>query len=155
MGMMNRIYQLASDLLIERPVQGKTLAELRGELEASGRQAQQRLATAGNLQENRQTLRHIIGIERWGQRRLQVALGEPLVMDESDHYVPAGRAGWDGLRHAFRETRQETVTLVQRLEAAGVDRDRTIPHNQWGDLSVHGWLNYLNGHASRDVKRIK
>lgn len=155
MGLRDKLYQLASNLILERPVQDKKLAELREELEASGREAQQLLAVAGDLQENRETLRHVIGIERWGQRRLQVALGEPLLMDESDKYFPVEHAGWDKLRQTFQETRQETVTLVCKLEEVDVSRDLTIPHNQWGDLSVNGWLNYLNGHASRDVKRIK
>lgn len=154
MGLKNRLFHVIADLLVERPVRNKTLAELREDLDNSGREAQQRLVAAADTQQNREVLRHVIGIERWGRRRLQVALGEPLVMDESDEYYPAEDAGWDQLRDIFRETRQKTVTIVKKLDKANVGRDVTIPHNQWGNLSVYGWLHYLNGHANRDVNGI-
>lgn len=154
MGLTEKAFDLLGDLLLERPAQGKTLAAFREEMEAAGREAQQRLAEAAGTPKNVETLRHIIGIERWGQRRLQVALGEPLVMDESDCYYPPPEAGWDQLRETFRETRRETVALAHRLDKADVGRDVTVPHNQWGDLTVYGWLNYLNGHANRDMKGI-
>ena len=154
MGLVQKAFDLLGHLLLERPAQDKTLADFREEMEAAGRDAQQQLAEAGGTPENVESLRHIIGIERWGQRRLQVALGERLVMDESDRYYPPAAAGWEQLRETFRETRQETVTLVRRLDVADVGRDVTVPHNQWGELTVYGWLNYLNGHANRDMKGI-
>lgn len=154
MGLVEKVFDLVGHLLLERPARDKTLANFREEMEAAGRDAQQRLAKAADTPENVEALRHIIGIERWGQRRLQVALGEPLVMDESDCYYPPTDAGWDQLRETFRETRQETVALVRRLGEADVGRDVKVPHNQWGDLTVRGWLSYLNGHANRDMKGI-
>jgi hypothetical protein len=154
MGLMDRVSQLLADLLLERPVRNKMLGEIREELNSSGREAQQRLATAADTGENREVLRHIIGIERWGQRRLQVALGEPLLIDESDPYYPAGDASWEELQAMFQETRRKTVAIAGELDQANVGRELTVPHNQWGNLTVYGWFQYLQGHANRDVKRI-
>lgn len=154
MGLIERALHLLGNLLLERPTQGKTLADFRREIESAGRDALQRLAAADDTPENVEALRHIIGIERWGQRRLQVALGEPLIMDESDRYYPPTNTGWDQLQQEFRQARQETVALAHRLEEADVCRGVKVPHNQWGALTVCGWLNYLNGHANRDVKGI-
>ena len=151
MRIMDKLFELVAGILLERPVRHRTLSEIRDELVLSGQQAQEHLATAAATPENRETLRHVIGIERWGQNRLQNALGEPLVMDESDEYFPAGDTKWETLREAFRETRRETVALAAKLDQANIDRELAIPHNQWGDLSVHGWLNYLKTHAARDV----
>ncbi len=85
---------------------------------------------------------------------MQVALGEPLLIDESDRYLPPADIPWDELRRCFLETRRETLGLVRRLEEANVGRDVTVPHNQWGDLTVYGWLNYLKGHAHRDLRAV-
>jgi hypothetical protein len=154
MGLIERAFNLLGDLLLERPAQGKTLADFRREIESAGRDALQRLAVVDDTVENVEALRHIIGIERWGQRRLRVALGEPLIMDESDRYYPPTETSWDQLRQEFRQVRRETVALAHKLEEAEVCRDVKVPHNQWGALTVYGWLNYLNGHANRDVKGI-
>jgi hypothetical protein len=154
MGLMDRVSRLLADLLLERPVRDKTLAEIRTELDSSGREAQQRLATVADTAQNREALGHIIGIERWGQRRLQVALGEPLLMDESDGYYPAGDASWEQLQELFQETRRHTVAIAGELDQANVGRALAVPHNQWGNLTVYGWLHYLQSHANRDMKRI-
>jgi hypothetical protein len=154
MGLVDKVFHLLGKLLMERPARDKSLADLREELQVTGREAQQHLDGIDDTSQNREALRHVIAIERWGQRRLEVALGEPLVMDESDEYTPAEDVGWDRLQEAFRETRQKTVTLARKLDEEGVDHEQTVPHNQWGDLSVHGWLYYLNFHANRDVKQL-
>ena len=155
MGLVDKVFDWLGNLLLERPARDKPLSSFREELAKAGQDAQQQLQEAADTPENREALRHVIAIERWGQRRLQVALGERLVMDESDAYYPAADAGWDQLRETFLKTRRETLSLTHELDEAGVGRDVKVPHNQWGDLSVYGWLQYLKGHASRDVKKIK
>lgn len=155
MGFKEKLFHLVGKFLLERPGHKRTLAELTEELETSGRTAMERLATAADNPKNRQNLRHVIGIERWGQRRLKVALGEPFVMDKSDAYFPAADIGWDELRETFRTTREETVALARELQQAGVDPDLKVRHNQWGALSVQGWLYYLNFHANGDLKKMK
>lgn len=142
------------NLIIERPGRKRTLAEWSQKLAQDGEAIQQQVATIQSPQA-KATLRHITGIERWGQRRLQVALGEPFVRDEYDGYQPDGDADIASVRAAFRTTRAATVALVQTLAAAGVDAQVTVPHNQFGPLSVRGWLSYLNGHANLESKRIR
>lgn len=142
------------NLLLERPGRKVALADWAQKLTKSGAAIDQRAAktktpSAGD------TLRHITSIERWGQRRLQVALGEPLLVDESDDYVPALDPDLAKMRDTFRTTRQATVALVQKLAAANVNPQLTIPHNQFGPLTVRGWLSYLNTHASIESQRIR
>lgn len=152
MGITDTLFHLLGDLLFERPAQKKSIEELRTLLQESHRAALQTIEEAPDTDENREILRHVIGIERWGQRRLRVALGEPPIMDEYDAYRPTEDSGMPALRDAFDETRQETIALTHELARAnGIT---TVRHNQWGELAVRGWLNYLNGHAQRDIKRL-
>jgi len=144
----------AVNLLLERPGRKIALSDWAQKLSKSGAAIDQRAAktktpSAGD------TLRHITSIERWGQRRLQVALGEPLLTDESDDYVLAPEPDLAKAREIFRTTRQATVALVQKLAAAHVDPQLTIPHNQFGPLTIGGWLSYLNTHASLESQRIR
>ena len=141
-------------LLIERPAKKWTLTQLATRLEAAGQQMEQRMAEAGDAQPNREKACHIIGIERWGQRRLQVALGEPLIVDKYHAYRPGPDLDWQELRAEFHATRQDTIALVHRIDKAGADTV-LVPHNDFGNLSVRGWLRYLDKHASIEGKRIK
>ena len=98
---------------------------------------------------------HIIGIERWGNSRLKVALGEPLMMDEYNNYRPAREATWHELKEELGKTRAQTVQLLGELESSNVDVSKTIAHNQHGDLSIKGWVRYINMHADFESKRLK
>lgn len=140
-------------LFVERGGRQLPLAAWSEKLAQSGETIRQRVADKQTPQAIT-TLRHIIGIERWGQRRLQVALGEPFVQDEYDHYQPAAM-DMTTVREEFRTTRQATVTLAQKLAAAGVAEQVTIRHNQFGPITIRGWLNYLNTHANFESKRIR
>jgi len=142
------------DFMVERPGRKLPLAAWSQKLAESGEEITKRVATVQTPQAAA-TLRHITGIERWGQRRLQVALGEPFAQDEYDGYQPAADADIATLREQFRTTRQATVALAQKLAAAGVSDQVKIRHNQLGPLTVRGWLNYLNTHASWESKRIR
>jgi hypothetical protein len=142
------------NFFIERQAKKTKLAELAGRLEAGGERLEQRLAQASDSQKNRKKLSHVIGIERWGQRRLQAALGEPLLRDEYDGYRPAPELDWQGLQVEFQTTRQETVALARQLEQAGAE-DTRVRHNEMEELSTRGWLHYLNGHADMECKRLK
>jgi hypothetical protein len=142
------------NLMVERPGRKLPLAGWAQKLAESGEAINKRVATAQTPQ-GAATLRHITGIERWGQRRLQVALGEPFVLDEYDGYQPAADADLATLREAFRTTRQATVELAQKLAAAGVSDEVKIRHNQFGPVTVRGWLSYLTTHANFESKRIR
>jgi hypothetical protein len=154
MTLQSKLKSWIAGFLIERPAKKLTLAQLAASLEASGLQMEQRMVESGDTPSNRERAYHIIGIERWGQRRLQVALGGELIMDRYHEYRPAPDLDWQELRATFRATRQDTIALVERIEKAGVDAV-LVPHNDFGDLSVRGWLRYLDYHASLEGKRIK
>lgn len=154
MGITDTLFHLLGDLLFERPAQKKSIEELRTSLQESHRAALQTIEEAPDTDENREILRHVIGIERWGQRRLRVALGEPLVMDEYDEYRPAKDTSLPALQESFDETRRDTIKITHELAGTHGNGATTVPHNQWGDLSVRGWLNYLNSHARRDIKGL-
>lgn len=155
MAITEKIFNLLGKLLFERPARNRSLKELTGDLAETGEAAERRIGSARDTAGNRETLRHVIAIERWGQRRLKVFLGEPFVRNECDEYYPAAGADLDALQERFAETRAKTLALARRLQEAGADGERTVLHNQWGMLSAKGWLNYLNGHAKRDVKGLK
>lgn len=147
---VNRIMQGLAGLILNRSTSLKSLA---AQLEATGRVVLDRAGQAADTEHNRRVLSHIVGIERWGQRRLSVFLGEPLVMDEYDSYRPERGTSWAELKAQFETTRAQTLSLVQRLEAA--QPSQTVPHNQFGPLSAAGWLRYLNLHAAMESRKIR
>lgn len=142
------------NLMVERPGRKLPLAAWAQKLAESGDAINKRVAD-NQTPQAAATLRHITGIERWGQRRLQVALGEPLLLDEYDHYQPPATADLATLREEFRTTRQATVALAQKLAAAGISDQVKIRHNQFGPITVRGWLSYLTTHANFESKRIR
>lgn len=155
MALKQRLFGLVAGVLFERPAGKLTLDALAARLAAGGGTVEARAAAAADTPANRRQLAHIIGIERWGQRRLRTLLGEPLVRDESDVYQPGEDLALDDLRAAFRATREGTVALASELIRAGVPRERTVPHNDFGPLSLGGWLLYLTQHATRESTRLR
>ncbi len=113
------------------------------------------MARTKNAEFAQPLLRHITGIERWGQSRLRAFLGAPLVRDEYDDYRPGKELDLDGQRSAFRETRDETIELVRQIAKANVPDSVTVAHNDFGPLSVRGWLRYLDAHASLESKKLR
>ena len=153
--MKNWLQSIATGLLLERPAQKLSLDEHAAQLESSGVRLAQRYAVATDTGANREHLRHVIGIERWGQRRLEVFLGAPLAMDEYDGYCPASDLGWAALQDEFKATREKTVALARELAAAKLDTSPTVPHNQYGKLTAYAWLHYLDTHANLESERIE
>ncbi|MCS6881495.1 MAG: hypothetical protein RMK84_11010 [Oscillochloridaceae bacterium] len=153
--MANPLVPAIRNLFLERPARKRDYAYFAGRLEASGKELEARFAAAADSPENRRQLRHIVGLERWGQRRLRTALGEPPVQDEMDRYAPPGGQSLLDLRAAFAATRRETVVLIRQLETRGVPPDWVIPHNEYGPLTLRAWLHYLDLHARLEGKRIK
>ena len=149
---LQRLIGLFRSTIAERQAKAKGFDELAAELEASGRDLDARLDGIPDTAANREAIAHWAGIERWGQRRLQVPLGEPFVLDAYHGYRPDTEAGVQELRRALAQTRRETVALVQRLKEAGVDPATTVRHNDLGELSVRGWLAYLEQHPRQESK---
>ena len=154
MGLRDTLTDAVSGLLLERPFKNKDMAEIAQELDLAGGRLKRTFAAAKDNPDNRRLLSHIVGMERWGQSRLRVALGEPLTMDEYDGYRPPRESTWPALQDAFSETRQQTVAVVQQLGKANV-ADVKVPHNQFGPLSVRSWLRYLEMHANLEAKKLK
>jgi hypothetical protein len=130
-----------------------TTAELADVLEANGRTLSQRFAAQADGPKLRETLRHVIGIERWGQRRLRVALGEPFEPGGHRPYRPSDDADLDRLRVAFATTRADSVALARKLAAPDVDPELRIRHDDLNELGVNAWLAYLDGHANIEARR--
>lgn len=141
--------------IIQLQIRNKSLDQLTARAEESGKTILTRLADKSDTPQNRQYLRHIIGIERWGQRRLKTLLGEPAIQDEYDGYQPAETLDFKALRNAFKQTRTETVVLVRKLQKKGVAEKGTANHNGMGDVSVPIWLGYLTTHANFESKRLR
>lgn len=155
MGFKEAFFQGVANLIIERPAKNKSLEQWRDQLSKTGVKIEQRAAAVPDSAKARNVMRHITGIERWGQSRLRVFLGAPYVRDEYDTYRPDATLNLKEQIAAFHETRAETIELVRRLEAAGSALPAAVEHNDFGPLSARGWLAYLNSHASREITRIK
>ena len=159
MGIKEALFQGVASLIIERPAKNKSLAQWRETLAANGAAIEQRAAAATDAAKAQNVLRHITGIERWGQNRLRVFLGAPYVRDEYDGYRPGETLDLKGQIAAFHETRAETVELVRQvqaeLQADGSALPAAVEHNDFGPLSARGWVAYLDSHANRESTRIK
>ena len=151
---MNYLFKFAATLMFENPARNKSFAELRQRLEASGAEILERCAKAGDSTNSRKVLAHIITIERWGANRLAVMLGDkPLELDSSRAYAPDSTGTWLQLLGEFRDTRAATVNLTARLEAS--NPTKTVPHNQFGEVSGRGWAQYLTSHAHLESRKIR
>lgn len=137
----------------ERQAGDKAAEELITALIASGTAVAERMARATDTPGNREAAAHIIGIERWGARRLRTALGDVALNDEYDAYRPDGEHDMATLAATFAEAREQTLALAQ--QAANLPPSVTARHNDLGDLSVKGWLVYLESHATRELRRLR
>ncbi len=142
--------------LLERPARRQSLVAQLGKLETVGQKLEARLGRASGTPKDQETLRHIVGIERWGQRRVvHIADGgapDDVVIDSYGPYRPT-EEGWDALIYAFRETRQQTLATVRELDDSQLSLK--VPHNDFGPLSVGAWLRYLRTHATLEGRRVK
>ena len=147
------ISQAIGPHVLEWAIRGSSLEDLTAELEAAGKRNLQQLMEKMPTERNYKQLNHIIGIERWGQQRLRVALGDPFRTDEYDAYRPPLGLSWNELHDVFDQTRQETLVLANRLIELGA-LDEKVLHNNLGDLSVKQWLYYLRIHANTEMWRM-
>jgi hypothetical protein len=153
--MSNPIQSLIITLLLEGPGRKMSLAQHAERFERSGQDILKRAQSAAPTPANRETLAHITGLERWGQRRLRSFLGQPPAADEYDGYRPGVNLEWTALQAEFAATRQATVDLARELDARQVRPDARVDHNQFGGLTATGWLQYLRQHAGLESKKIK
>ena len=145
---LDSIFRFVAGVFFENPANRKSFAQLRSDLDSSGSRLRSRFESG---KPNSKLLSHVIQIERWGQNQLRSTLQEvPFEVDGSSRYAPDPALGWQELRLEFDNTRQATLELVDRLERANPG---PVAHNQFGLISVKGWLGYLNSHANLEVKR--
>lgn len=135
----------------EWKAKGRSYADLLAQFEQNQTVVTPRMEEAKDMAFNRSRAVHVIGIERWGTHRLRVLLGEPLVMDEYDGYAPSKELSMGELAEEFTKTRTETLALIRELQANGINLDQTVKHNEVGDLSLRGWLFYLENHMGRET----
>ena len=155
MGVKETIMHAAAGFFMERPGRAKSMEAWKTALESSAPAIDARAVAAKDPVQASKVLRHISGIERWGQRRLQIFLGAAPVYDDYDAYRPETTLTLAEQRDFFRRTRAATVALVEQLQAAQISDDARAPHNDFGPLSVRGWLSYLDMHATMESKKIR
>lgn len=143
--MLDTVFRMGGAVAFELPSRRFSIDALIERLQTTAETVASRIVAAEDDPKKREAARHLIGIERWGQARLSVGLGEPFVMDEYDDYRPPADLPWESMPEAFESTRVETVALAHALRDARFQG--TVLHNQWGELSVRGWLLYLSRHA--------
>ncbi|WP_102128109.1 DNA-binding protein [Deinococcus planocerae] len=142
--------------VFERPAARASYTELGQALERGGNLIAGRAARAADTEANRGTLTHIIGIERWGQNRLRVALGQrEFERDEHHPYKPPAGVTLRELQDLLSQTRSQTVDLTRQLHAAPPPEGTTVEHNSLGPLTPKGWLRYLNQHADLESRRLR
>ena len=152
---MSLLTTIMRQLMFERPARKLDYGDFARILREKGGAVEARIEKGNGEGKQHSALTHVIGIEKWAQSRVRAGLGEPLNMDEEyTVYRPAKGTDWSDLLPIFRETRAESVALAEELSAENVPPEKTVPHNQFGDMTMRGWLQYIIGHADFESKRI-
>lgn len=152
--MPNPLVGLFVGALVERPARRMGPAALVARLEAGRAGVPALLEGAGDAAAVKQ-LRHVIGIERWGQRRLRVALGDVAYQrDEHQAYLPSEAETRAQLLERFDAVRVETVDLARRLVAEARLGEK-VEHNALGPVTALGWLRYLQMHGEWEARRAR
>ncbi|MEO0563070.1 MAG: hypothetical protein AAF125_13260, partial [Chloroflexota bacterium] len=73
--------------------------------------------------------------------------------DEYDGYRPPQDTPFDALPDTFEATRAETIKLLNALKA--VSDPASVHHNDYGPLTVNGWLKYLDRHANLSAMLVR
>ncbi len=152
MKLREQVLRLAKPILFEWPGNKMSLDEHITALVRATVPIENRIRKA-RTPEAEEIIRHIIGIERWGQNRLQVAFGNRLVMDDHHGYKPPPGLSKNALLVEFRNTRVKTIELAHNLKST-IDPQH-IPHNSLGMLTTRGWLQYLRLHADFESYRLR
>jgi hypothetical protein len=142
-------------VILERSNRNLTYEKAIDNLRKSGESTANRIGNSPDTPKNRKQVAHIIGIERWGQQRLRVAQGEPLVIDECDGYEPAETLSMAELRQAFESARKETIALIEEMQRNTIPLDRKVFHNDAKEMTLRSWFGYLGVHADRESMRIR
>ena len=148
-----RVENVVADLLLELPARNLSLKGQLESLERSGKLLSERLKTLPDTSGNREQLRHILSLERWGTNRLRVFAGAAFERDRSSLYRPEEHLDWNELREDFSNARAELLEVGRSLE--NTLPGQKVEHNQMGPLSRGAWLRYLDTHASLEGLKFK
>lgn len=140
---------------VRRKARGRSLEEIVSSLEEFGADLDERIAASPDTPGNREAVNHWVGIERWSQRRLRVAQGDPPLQDRYHGYREPEGASLEELRRAMQTTRAGTLELARELRRAGFDPQLTVRHNDLGELTVPEWFAYIDDHTRREVIRLR
>jgi hypothetical protein len=152
--MANPIVRFFLQVFVERPARRLGAEGLIPRLDAA-REAVPALLAGADDASARAQLRHVIGIERWGQRRLRVALGDvAFEADAHQPYLPPEDEALPALLDRFGAVRADTVALARRVADEGRGAER-VEHNSLGPVTALGWLRYLQLHGEFELKRAK
>ena len=152
--MANPIARFFAHRLLERPAARIGVDALVERLEAT-RGPLAAYAEAAEEAAARKQLRHVVAIERWGQNRLRVALGDvAFERDESRAYAPPEEEPLAQLIERFDAVRAETVAVGRRVASADAGATK-VEHNSLGPISARAWLRYLQMHGELELKRAK
>ncbi len=151
---MSFITKIFASMMFERPARKHNYQEFARLLDEKGKVIESRIEKGDGSGKQHSTLTHVIGIEKWAQSRIRVALGDAYKQEEYMVYRPAKETAWADLLPIFRETRAESVALAKQLAAKNVPIDTKVQHNQFDDFSTRAWLQYIMGHADFESKRI-
>lgn len=155
MGVLQRLIGAMLRPRVRGKARGRGFLDLARQLRESGELVGKRFLLARDTAGNREAINHIVGIERWGQRRLRVALGEPFESDRYYGYRLPEDAELRALQEAFIRTREGTVKLAEALDKADLGPSVTVRHNHLGELTPIEWLAYLDDHAWRERIRVR
>jgi len=140
---------------IKRRARGLTLEQVAVNLGTSRDELLPRIMRATDTPGNREALNHWVGIERWSQSRLRVALGAPLVENRYAGYRMPAASTLTELQAGFTRARGESIQLAREFARLGVDPTISVRHNDLGDLSVTEWFTYIEDHPRRESFRLK
>jgi len=144
---------LIADLMLELPTRGRTLEQQIQSLERSGKALTERLKTLPDTPQNREQLRHILTLERWGTQRLRVFAGAAFEKDRSSLYRPEEHLDWTELCEEFADARAELLEVVRSLDGGSVSQK--VEHNSFGPLSRGAWIRYLESHATLEGLKLR
>lgn len=154
MTVSQRVLHFAAWVMFERPWQSADYATVQTRLSASGATLVATMRRTSDTPKNRDIIRHIIGIEVWAQQRLQSLINGSTYSAEYDQLQPAQTLTIAELADAMASTRVQSVALISQLQHAGVELTQTIPHNQFGTMSVVAWARYITSHAVIEHKKL-
>lgn len=155
MGIKESLLQFGGGLFFEKPANKKSYGELVQNLETNGTAIGEKTNGLMDGEFVRETMIHIIGIERWAQKRLKVFLGDAFIDEEYDKYRPDAAISIEDLRKIFLAERNETVKLAREIDARRIPDETKVNHNMFQDFSAKAWLHYLAGHAAQEAKALK